>query len=66
MTDEPDSGDYRKARIGAAAALFGVASFLAGWDAISSTYELNVVVLGFILVAGLSCLAVDIPSLLRK
>ncbi len=67
MSDERRSrdGDYRAARIGAAAGLTVAIVLVLLIDALSSNYEASAVTLGVLatLIAGL--LAVDLPDLLR-
>ena len=66
MTGESHPSEYRKARIGAAAAFAAATVFLVIFDALSINYEVNTVVLGFLIVAALACLAVDIPHILGR
>lgn len=68
MTGEPPSprqGDYRFARIGAAAAFTGLLVVLALIDAVSDTYELPLpIAMGLILAIG-GLLSVDLAAYLR-
>lgn len=67
MTDDRRSrgGDYRAARIGAAAGLTFAIVLTLFVDAMSADYEVSPVTLGILatLIAGL--LAVDLPDLIR-
>ena len=67
MSDErrSRSGDYRAARIGAAAGLTFAVILMVVVDAISNEYEVAPITLGVLatLIAGL--LAVDLPDLIR-
>ncbi len=68
MSDErrSRSGDYRAARIGAAAGLTFAVMLMLLIDAFSPEYEASPVTLGVLatLIAGL--LAVDLPDLIRQ
>ncbi len=68
MTGEPSSprqGDYRFARIGAAAALTGLLCVLLLLDALSTTYEIPVpIFLGLVLAIG-GLLSVDLATYIK-
>lgn len=68
MADERDpqrGGDYRQARIGAAAGLVGVLMGLLVWDAISPDYTLETGTLVVLAATILSLLGIEAVSLIR-
>ncbi len=66
--DRPDGrdGDYRTARIGAAAALAAVTVVILVLDAVVPTYDVDPIVLGLLLGSIGGLLGVDALDLLRR
>lgn len=65
MAGEPGPArrdDFRLARIAAALAIFGTVVAMALVDAVSSGFAMDPVVLGLLIIAGLTLLGLPIPS----